>query len=87
MGRIALGRLLRMSTLAVLLLLPPVPLEAQGASPAASAGPVIGTGDPRSEGEGPGLRGSPLEIALAIVVIGAVAAGATVLVVRLRSDR
>jgi hypothetical protein len=45
---------------------------------------VIGTGDPRSEGEGPGLQGSPLLILLGVVGIGITTAAATVLYLRLR---
>jgi hypothetical protein len=53
--------------------------------PAPTATPsVIGTGDPRSDGEGPGLQGSPLLIALGVVSIGFTAAAATVLLLRLR---
>jgi hypothetical protein len=55
--------------------------------PAASAEPgLIGTGDPRSTGEGPGLVGSPLGIALAVVLLGIVAAGATAVYLRLTRD-
>jgi hypothetical protein len=55
------------------------------APPTPTASPaVIGTGDPRSEGEGPGLRGSPVLIALGVVGIGLLAAAGTVVYVRLR---
>jgi hypothetical protein len=56
-----------------------------GASPSATDG-VIGSGDPRSEGEGPGLVGSPEVIALGVVGLGLLAAGATALYVRLTRD-
>jgi hypothetical protein len=50
-----------------------------GPSPAA----VVTAGDPRSEGEGPGLVGSPVEIALGVVVVGLVTIAGTTVVVRL----
>jgi hypothetical protein len=58
-----------------------------GPGPVAAASPDVtpgagGAGDPRSEGEGPGLVGDPL-FALALVIgIGVVAAGLTALYVR-----
>jgi len=54
-----------------------------GAEPSASPTPLFEGGDPRSEGEGPGLVGSPLLILLGVIVLGMVTAGATVLIVRL----
>ena len=51
--------------------------------PEPSAAPVITTGDPRSDGGGPGLVGSPIEIALAVVLLGSVTVAGTVLVLRL----
>jgi hypothetical protein len=60
-------------------------LGAAPSGPVPTATPsVIGTGDPRSDGEGPGLQGSPLLIAFGVVSIGFVAAAATVLFLRLR---
>jgi hypothetical protein len=56
---------------------PPSPAE-----PAASPG-IIGTGDPRSEGEGPGLVGSPVLIALGVLALGAVTIGGTLVYLRL----
>ncbi len=50
--------------------------------PAPSPANVVTTGDPRSEGEGPGLVGSPVEIALGVVVLGLVAVAGTAVVVR-----
>ncbi len=50
--------------------------------PAASPADVVTTGDPRSEGEGPGLVGSPVEIALGVVVLGVVAVAGTAVFVR-----
>ena len=57
------------------------PAQAQGPEP--SAATVIVAGDPRSDGEGPGLVGSPLLIALGVVVLGLVTTAGTVLVIRL----
>jgi hypothetical protein len=48
--------------------------------------PVIDPGDPRSEGEGPGLVGLPLLAAAAVIGLGVLAAGATVVVVRLSRE-
>jgi len=48
---------------------------------------VLGTGDPRSNGGGPGLVGAPFVIALGVILLGAIAAGGTLLYVRLiRND-
>lgn len=54
-----------------------------GASPEPT---VLVTGDPRSEGQGPGVIGQPLVILLGVVALGAAAAGATLLIVRLTRD-
>lgn len=54
---------------------------ARGASP--SPGIVTG-GDTRSEGEGAGLVGSPIVVALGVIAIGTLAWGGTLLFVRLR---
>ncbi len=71
------------------------PVAAQSPGPAASPAPeaspsatdaVIGSGDPRSEGEGPGLVGSPALIALGVIGLGLLAAGGTMLYVRLTRD-
>ena len=71
--------------LATLLLLPASAAQAQ--YPAASADPgLVTTGDPRSSGEGPGLVGSPLGIAMAVVLLGVVAAGGTAVYLRLTRD-
>jgi hypothetical protein len=59
-------------------------VPARGASPPPT---VVPGGDTRSEGEGAGLVGSPIFVALAVVGIGAGTAAATLLVVRLtRND-
>jgi hypothetical protein len=57
------------------------PARAQDPEPSAVA--LIVAGDPRSDGEGPGLVGSPIEIALAVVVLGLVTTAGTALVIRL----
>lgn len=62
-----------------------LPAEATAApaeSPAAAI-EVLEGGDLRSEGEGPGLVGNPVLILLAVVVLGLVTVGTTVLLVRL----
>jgi hypothetical protein len=48
--------------------------------------PVVGPGDPRSEGEGPGLVGAPLLVAAAVISLGLLAAAATIVVVRLTRE-
>ena len=57
------------------------PVRAQAPQP--SPATVIVAGDPRSDGEGPGLVGSPIEIALAVVLLGLVTVAGTVTVLRL----
>ncbi len=47
---------------------------------------LIVAGDPRSEGEGPGIVGSPLAILFGVIVLGLATAGVTVVVVRMRGD-
>jgi hypothetical protein len=44
--------------------------------------PVIGSGDSRSDGEGPGFVGSPVAIAVGVVVLGLATAIGTVVVLR-----
>ncbi len=51
--------------------------------PGPSPASVVTAGDPRSEGEGPGLVGSPVEIALGVVVLGLVTIAGTTVIVRL----
>jgi hypothetical protein len=53
--------------------------------PAASPG-IIGSGDPRSNGQGPGLVGSPFAIAVGVVLLGLLAAGGTLLYLRITRD-
>lgn len=43
--------------------------------------------DPRAEGEGPGVVGSPLLVALAVVALGLAAAGIAAVYVRLSERR
>lgn len=48
---------------------------------------VLPAGDPRSEGEGPGVTWAPLAAAVGgVVLLGLVAAGATLIVLRLTRD-
>jgi hypothetical protein len=66
-------------------------LAAPAAGPAHGQGPsptpaVVSPVDPRSSGEGPGLQGSPLQIALGVVLLGALAVGVTALWARLTRD-
>ncbi len=81
MRRIAAGVVLSLATWLMLLGPSASPSRAQGPQP--SAATVIVAGDPRSDGEGPGLVGSPIEIALAVVLLGSVTVAGTVLVLRL----
>jgi hypothetical protein len=63
-------------------------LPSASSSPSASAGTVvIDTGDPRSNGQGPGLVGSPFAIAIGVVLLGAIAAGGTLLYLRVADRR
>ena len=61
-------------------------LSPVGILAASSEPPVVDPGDPRSEGEGPGLVGAPLLAAAAVIGLGLLAAGATVIVVRLTRE-
>jgi hypothetical protein len=63
---------------------------APGASipaPVSTTPPVIGSGDSRSDGEGPGFVGSPVAIALGVVVLGLVTAVGTLVVLRVTRPR
>ena len=64
-------------------LLSPATPASRAQYPEASAAPVITTGDPRSDGGGPGLVGSPVEIAVGIVMLGLITIAGTTLVIRL----
>lgn len=66
------------------LLLAVVALAAEpSALPSAVPGELLQGGDPRSEGEGPGLVGNPLLILGVVVVLGLITALVTVILVRL----
>lgn len=71
------------AALAVLLLAVVVLAAEPSALPSAVSGELLQGGDPRSEGEGPGLVGNPLLILGVVVVLGLVTALATVIVARL----
>ena len=43
---------------------------------------VLEGGDPRSDGAGPGLAGSPLLILAAVIVLGIITAGVTIVLAR-----
>ena len=49
--------------------------------------PMVGSGDSRSDGEGPGIVGSPVAIAVGVVVLGVLTAVGTVLVLRVSGSR
>ena len=57
------------------------PVQAQSPSPT-----IVGSGDPRSEGEGAGLVGSPVLVAFAVIALGAAASIVTLVIVRLRRE-
>ncbi len=54
------------------------------AEPAPSIVPPV---DPRSDGQGPGLVGSPLDVALGVILLGVAVAAVTALVLRLTGER
>jgi hypothetical protein len=89
-------RVLLVAGVAMTLLLAPSMTLAQGygsdagvATPRPAAGepPVIGSGDSRSDGEGPGLVGSPAAIAVGVVVLGLATAGVTLVALRIGGSR
>ncbi len=55
-------------------------------SPSPMGGDVAGPVDPRSSGEGPGLRAEPLLVLAAIALLGLAAAGGTALYVRVTRE-
>ncbi len=57
------------------------PVRAESPSPT-----IVGSGDPRSEGEGAGLVGAPFLVALGVIALGAAVSGVTILLVRLRQE-
>lgn len=67
----------------------PLAATAADASPPPTTAPLedlIVSGDPRSDGEGPGIVGSPLAILVGVVLLGLLTAAITVTVVRLRGN-
>lgn len=81
------------ATVLVLALSAVGPQPAMAAPPSLPAGPspratstIVDPGDPRSEGEGAGLVGDPLLVALGVLGLGALASGATLLYARLTRD-
>jgi hypothetical protein len=60
---------------------------ASAPGPDATMPPVIGSGDSRSDGEGPGFVGSPVAIALGVVVLGVITAVGTLVVLRATGPR
>ena len=86
-ARIVLMAGVALAVLLTVLLSPVTTLAQAPATPAPSVAPVIGSGDSRSEGEGPGFVGSPVAIAVGVVVLGVVTAVGTVLVVRVGGSR
>jgi hypothetical protein len=71
------------AALLLLLAIPGMSMPARAESPGPT---VIGSGDPRSEGEGAGLVGDPLLVAFGVVALGALASGATLVFLRLTHD-
>lgn len=71
-----------------------VSVAAQGGGEPGGPGPdgsprpaVLGSGDSRSEGEGPGLVGSPVAIAVGVVLLGGITAAGTLIVLRVTGGR
>jgi hypothetical protein len=71
------------AVVAVLLMAMVVLAAEPSALPSAVPGELLQGGDPRSEGEGPGLVGNPLLILGVVVVLGLVTAMVTVILARL----
>ncbi len=69
------------AALAVLFLSAGVPVLAAGPEPT-----ILPPIDPRSDGQGPGLVGSPLVIAVGVIFLGALTALVTALVLRLARE-
>lgn len=66
-----------------LLLVVLVAWAALAADATAAPGDLLAGGDPRSEGGGPGLVGSPLGVLLAVVALGVATALVTLVLARL----
>jgi hypothetical protein len=80
--------LVALAVMAILLAPATTIAQAPGSpAPASTALPMVGSGDSRSEGEGPGIVGSPVAIAAGVVVLGLLTAVGTVLVLRLTGSR
>lgn len=81
------GALFRLACIAALVT---AAFLAPAAAPSAAADSpsptVVGSGDTRSEGEGAGLVGAPVLIALGVIGVGMVVAGATLVFLRLSRD-
>jgi hypothetical protein len=60
-------------------------VAALAAEPSAAPVGLLAGGDPRSEGGGPGLVGSPLAMLLGVIALGLVTALATAALARLRT--
>jgi len=85
MAAVALIFGLALLALATVVLLVEVALD----SPVMAAEPepsILVPTDPRSDGQGPGLVGSPVVVAMGVIVLGALVAGVTALVLRLTRE-
>lgn len=58
-----------------------------GAEPTPAAREILSGGDPRSEGGGPGIVGSPIGVLLGVVALGLATALVTVVLARLAQRR
>jgi hypothetical protein len=86
------GRMLLVALAIMAMLLVPASTAGQAPGTPAPAAttttlPMVGSGDSRSEGEGPGIVGSPVAIAVGVVVLGVLTAVGTVLVLRVSGSR
>ena len=81
--RLVPWRAIGAATMLALLLAALLAWPTLAADPTATPGALLAGGDPRSEGGGPGLVGSPLGVLLAVVVLGVATALVTVVLARL----